>query len=114
MAHIVYLDVEELADELDELRDRFVDDEEIDEDRLRELTQLERELGGDLHIAGRDRGPFISDTTFEEYAIELAEDIGPKMDGWPYDYIDWERAADALKQDFYNVDFEGETYWYRA
>lgn len=33
---------------------------------------------------------------------------------WPYNCIDWEKAANELKQDYSTVDFEGETYYYWA
>jgi antirestriction protein len=58
----------------------------------------------------------ISDAHFEEYARELAEDIGalPKDSSWPGCYIDWEAAADALKQDYMSVEYGSTTYWIRA
>jgi uncharacterized protein (UPF0335 family) len=58
----------------------------------------------------------IRDTYFEDYARELAEDIGAisrDMD-WPCNCIDWEEAADELKQDYSSVDFDGVDYWIRA
>lgn len=58
---------------------------------------------------------FISDDYFEEYAEELARDIGAigVDDGWPLGYIDWEAAADALKIDYTSFEFRGTTYWAR-
>lgn len=57
----------------------------------------------------------ISDSYFEKYAREFAEDIGAikNCDKWPATCIDWEEAADELKQDYTSVDFGGETYWIR-
>lgn len=57
----------------------------------------------------------IRDGYFEEYAQELAEDIGAiaKDAAWPNNFIDWEAAAEALKQDYTSIDFDGETYWTR-
>jgi predicted DNA-binding protein len=52
---------------------------------------------------------------FEDYARELAEDIGaidPNA-GWPLQHIDWEAAANELEQDYSNVYFDGEEYLYR-
>ncbi len=57
----------------------------------------------------------IRDSYFEEYAQELAEDIGainPDI-GWPGNCIDWERAARDLQMDYTPVDFDGVTYWTR-
>lgn len=58
----------------------------------------------------------IRDSYFEEYAQQLAEDIGAidRDASWPNDCIDWEKAADALKMDYFSVDFDGVEYWIRA
>ena len=59
---------------------------------------------------------FISDAYFEQYAEELARDIGAisDTDQWPVYFIDWEKAADALKQDYSEYTLNGFTYWARA
>jgi len=58
----------------------------------------------------------IRDSYFETYAQDLAEDIGAinKDASWPNDCIDWEKAADQLKQDYTEVDFDGVAYWTRS
>jgi len=58
----------------------------------------------------------ISDDYFEEYAQELAEDIGAiaKDAPWPASYIDWKAAAEALQQDYMSVEYGDTTYWIRA
>lgn len=57
----------------------------------------------------------IRDDYFPEYALELARDMGAISDSteWPAMYIDWDKAADDLKQDYSSVEYEGTTYWYR-
>src|SRR3990167_2818967 len=57
----------------------------------------------------------IRETHFVEYAQELAEDIGTvKSDAeWPLRHIDWDAAAEELKQDYTEVDFDGVTYLVR-
>lgn len=56
----------------------------------------------------------IRDSYFEEYAQQLAEDIGAiHRPAWPCDHIDWEAAADALKMDYTQIDFDGVDYWIR-
>ena len=57
----------------------------------------------------------IRDSYFRDYAEELADDIGAvsKDATWPNNFIDWEAAADALKQDYTSVEFDGVTYWIR-
>ena len=57
----------------------------------------------------------ISDDYFVAYAEELADEIGAinKDAGWPNSFIDWNAAADALKQDYNSFEFEGRTWWVR-
>ena len=57
----------------------------------------------------------IRDSYFTEYAQELAEDIGAISHDaqWPLAYIDWDRAANALKMDYSTVEIEGCTYYGR-
>jgi len=46
---------------------------------------------------------------------QLAEDIGAidKDLQWPVYCIDWEQAANELRVDYSEVDYDGETYYYR-
>ena len=57
----------------------------------------------------------IRDSYFEEYAQELAEDVGAIDSNatWPNNCIDWERATRELQMDYTAVDFDGVTYWIR-
>ena len=58
----------------------------------------------------------IREDTFTEYAQQLAEDIGaidPDA-SWPLSYIDWERAASALRMDYSLVSFLGYDYYVRS
>lgn len=62
----------------------------------------------------------ICDSYFKTYAREMAEDIGANIgavkdaDHWPCTCIDWEEAAEELKQDYTSIDFGGVTYWGRS
>jgi len=108
------LDSRDLQEEIEELEGMDAEDMDgNDEDRLQNLLALKKELEGneewDFGII------FINDDDFEEYAIELAEDIGAiqKEEQWPANCIDWEQATDELKMDYSSIEFEGNTYWYR-
>ena len=48
-----------------------------------------------------------------EYAEFLADQLGPTT-GWPYDCIDWEKATDALRVDYRQVEILGVTYYVRS
>ena len=58
----------------------------------------------------------ISDSYFEDYAREFAEDIGAidKDANWPLGCIDWGQAAAELQMDYMEVVFDGVTYYIRA
>lgn len=62
-----------------------------------------------------DGAAFIPESQFEDYARELAYEIGAvdADTGWPTDYIDWPAAANALKEDYMAVDICGTTYYAR-
>lgn len=112
------LDVRDLTTRFEELEDL----ETPDEDEQEERTKLDALLG-DMRGYGGDhqwRGDWypitlIADESFEEYAQDLAEDIGAiQRDAqWPNNHIDWKAAAEALQQDYSSVEYDGTTYWYR-
>jgi chromosome segregation ATPase len=57
-------------------------------------------------------GTLIHDDYFQTYAQQVAEDIGaidPKAQ-WPLNHIDWDAAADALRQDYTVYEWGDETY----
>lgn len=108
-------DVIARVEELEDIEDR--DEDEAAEFAL--LTGLLEEMkgyGGDEQWRG-DWYPItlIRDSYFEDYAQELAEDIGAISSDmqWPLGCIDWERAARELQMDYSSVEFEDVTYWYR-
>lgn len=66
----------------------------------------------------RNGETLIRDDYFVEYAKDLAAELGyvesPQPAQWPYTCVDWDRAAEELKQDYYSVTFDGKTYHYFA
>lgn len=90
----------------------------LDEDELEELRTL-RDLASEGESnAGEwaDGATLIRDSYFEDYAREMAEEIGAVSAdaAWPVRHIDWPAAASELKQDYSSVDFDGETFWVRS
>lgn len=81
---------------------------------LKSLLALAEEASGSPDWSHGEA--LIRDSYFEDYARELADDIGAINSdaGWPTCHIDWEAAADALKQDYTSVDFDGVEYWIRS
>jgi len=113
--------------------DNIIDSRDVIE-RIAELEALENDDDVDLQsielaalkalaVEGTDYAPdwqygetLIRDTHFRYYAEELAEDIGAinSNASWPLTYIDWDAAAEALKVDYTEVDFDGVSYWIRG
>jgi hypothetical protein len=95
----------------------LVDEWALDNDE--ELEALESLLddckgkGGDEQWEG-DWYPvtLIRESHFEDYAQQLAEDIGAIDDSatWPNNCIDWERAARELRMDYTEVEFKGVSF----
>ena len=83
----------------------------------KELAALKAlaEQGEDVCIDWQHGETLIRDSYFEQYAQELAEDIGaiqPNL-SWPYTCIDWKLAARDLQFDYSALEFDGVTYWAR-
>lgn len=86
----------------------------IEEEELRQLKELAEQCEG---YGDWEYGEtLIRESYFEEYAQELAEDTGAIDSNaqWPLQHIDWEAAANELKIDYTEVDFDGVSYFIRA
>lgn len=110
--------IAELEEALEEAKGTLTDVEnDFDNDAEEELNAL-RELRDDAEGYSSDwryGAQLINDEYFVKYAQELADDLGYiKRDvGWPYDCIDWDKAADALKNDYSCISFDGQDFWVR-
>jgi hypothetical protein len=58
----------------------------------------------------------IHEDYFTKYAEELASDIGAvdRNASWPLNHIDWDAAAEQLKDDYTPVDFYSSTFYVRT
>lgn len=119
--------IEEIDNELTELDDDSDERADLNEERAGccdELAELEENNAGLLAFAKDFEGyaadyrygeAAINDDYFEEYAQQLAADIGAidRDANWPLSHIDWTAAADALKQDYTAIEFQEQTFWVR-
>lgn len=105
---------DEHATALAAAQEALADWEEEEGAELRALKALADEASGSADWPHGEA--LIRDSYFEDYARELAEDIGAMRDSdsWPYTCIDWEKAARELQYDYTSVDFAGVTYWIRS
>ena len=89
-------------------------------DVLAKYTDLCGELGIDpepdalRQWAKSYTSTLIPDDEFEDHAREIAADLHGDIGDWPLSYIDWERAADALRQDYTSVVYDDEDYLHRS
>lgn len=114
--------IEELQAEVDNIDDmpegdmlkHTVEGEEMRQE-LAKLQKLVEEINGYAGDDCEDGVTLIRDDHFEDYARELAEEIGAieKKVSWPYTCIDWEQAASKLQTDYTSVEYDGVTYWFR-
>lgn len=109
---------EKLNEELEEAKIALLAFDEGDTDEGEEYRALKSLVDQCEGYGDWQHGEtLIRDDYFTEYAEVLASDIGdynPRNVRWPYTCIDWEKAADELKQDYSQVDFDGTTYWMRS
>lgn len=95
---------------------------DLDEDEKQELIDL-RDLTDSAMWPDADwmaGTTLIRESYFLTYAQEYADDIysdlnrfGNQPTPWPFTHIDWRAAADDLRQDFTEVEFDGVTYLLR-
>ena len=82
---------------------------------LAALVALENEMGADAFAEGRT---LVPEEQFTEYAQQTARNIKPLRAGWlsewPFDHINWDTAANALREDYKPVEFDGTAYLYNA
>lgn len=124
-------DIDSIQDEIDSLEeDRQQDQDdgesEKNQDQIASLTdsltiaQEELEPIQKLwdQIEGFEDETLIREDEFTDYAEEMARDVcgltSDQMNSWPLTSINWDDAADDLKQDYEEVDFDGITYLIRA
>jgi chromosome segregation ATPase len=99
-------------DDADSALSDWLEENESEFEALKTLNEVGESYAGDW-----DHGAtLVLDSYFEDYARQLAEDIhGGEMRNasWPFDHIDWNAAAEALKADYTEIEVDGESYWVR-
>lgn len=120
-----YIDTSDLVDRRQEILDILEDEQELEAYSLNEIDWMKEELT-EINAVENEVTDFIYGETlihedsFIEYAQQFAEDViegfyeHQKESSWPYNYIDWDAAADALKEDYITVEYQDETYYVRG
>lgn len=124
---VVRLDLIDLANEWQELRDELDDDAHDlpltaqEADDLRAECEKYEELCRELGISpiepatlrwysDNQADEYIHEDSFEEFAREFAEEVCALPEGWPCSCIDWSKAADELRMDYTTITYDGEDY----
>ena len=109
------IDTSDLHARYEELQEKFdVDPLSLDSEEQsdwNELLELENNISEFWYGE-----TMVPEDEFTEYAQQLAEDvgyIGPDT-SWPFNHIDWESAADELRDDYTEFEWRGQTYLARA
>lgn len=104
------LDSDDIRSRIADL-DLVVQDQPDDEEAEQERMAL-RGVLDEVHWTAN--ALFIrEDYFYEGFAEECASGFGPTT-GWPYDCIDWEKAAIEMRQDYRAIDILGDTYLVRG
>lgn len=107
-----YMDTRDLVERREEIEDEVREEENPDLEQLKAIEDLAEEIGGEFEHGET----MIPVSEFEDYAQELARDIGAISgeEGWPLRHIDWEAAARELKADYVEVSWEGTNFLVRS
>ena len=102
-------DIIERIEELEGNQDSLTNDEA---EELAILLELQQEAKG---ADDWEHGvTLIRETYFTDYCKEMLEDCGEIPRGLPwYIAIDWDETADNIRQDYWEVDYDGVTYLIR-
>lgn len=109
-------DIQAQIDELEPLVEDEPDEDDLYAWDLKEELEALQAFKDEVNSSQWDEGIlFINEYFFEDYARELAEDIGAidRNAMWPANCINWAQAADALLIDYTSVELDGITYYYR-
>jgi hypothetical protein len=88
---------------------RWADVTDVEE--LHDLRQLREEAQS---YGGWPNCTLINEDNWVEYAQQYADDLGGVTDEWPPRHIDWDAAAEALREDYTEVQFSGSSFYVRT
>ena len=107
-------DILDSRDLLEELK-TLDEEDSYDKERIEMIDDLKEEVGKDNFEMGVT---FIRENYWVQYCEDLAYDCGymdRQDDNNPLQYhIDWQGWADAVEMDYSQIDFDGDTYYWRA
>lgn len=117
-----YLSLRKLKAEYDKLKAMSdegaatcIYDDDWDQDRFHLLEKLENDLCMSFKKAIEHCDALIPEDEWEEYCQNLAEEVGCiQRDCRLIDFVNWDDWADAMRADYKQIDFDGDTYYWKA
>lgn len=108
-----YLESQDIDERIEELTMLAQDDAITcdEEEELEQLCSVRDEFGSIDWQFGIE---LIHESAFTEHAKEFAYGVGlidGDTEGWPFTHIDWDEAAEELKQDYTTVTLGDHTYY---
>ena len=105
-------DIIDSRDLLDELK-TLDEEDSYDKERIEMIDDLKEEVGKDNFEMGVT---FIRENYWVQYCEDLAYDCGylDRQENPLHYHIDWQGWADAVEMDYSQIDFDGNTYYWRA
>jgi len=96
----------ELENELENLHDEL--------EGLKEEAEDIFELRDECNNYSRGES-LINEDYWVDYVRQMAEDIdGIDTNNWPYDHINWDAAAEALRMDYTTITWRGQDFYVRS
>lgn len=96
----------------DEYIDKYFKDDFLDElEHIEEIDKIEEEIGSEFEYGVT----LVNEDYWEEYVKEECEDCGYISKDFPtWIEIDWKATSENMKDDYIEVEYQGETYYARS
>ena len=103
---------DEASENIDEdERDDFKSYWEDEYQQIDDIAEVENAVGSEFTYGCT----LIEEDDFEDYVRELLVDIGCIPEDFPnWIEIDWEATSENVKQDYSELEYKGETYYFRS
>ncbi len=104
--------IDALEIEIEEIEETYTENDDCIE--LKEEFETLQDIIDNIYGA-RLGVTLIHEDYFETYAKSYAADLGLINDdtAWPATCIDWDQATNELKADFYEIDYDGQSFYHR-
>lgn len=109
-----YIDTRDVINRIEYLKGLGKEADGEEKEELGKLSTLISDLRDQANESPEDGIFLIRDSYFEDYAREKPSDWYSDYDEtrWPFNCIDWSEAVVEFRQDYTEIEFDGETFWF--